>query len=147
MSAYLKMRVKDANPFSKAMSSNVGGFSFLTRYSCWLYVDGQEIGKLVASSIPYTVEILPGSHRIQLLRSREGSINFVEATTKGIFGGAAALVGGGEGQFLNTIADASLNMTKSDPKKGAMMVSLQDGETMEITVKANLKGHPVPKTK
>lgn len=145
MSAYIKMRVKDANAFSKGLSSNVGGFGMFTRYSVWLYVDGVEIGKLTASRIPYTVEILPGVHRLQLLRNRQGSINVAKGVSKAVFGGAAALIGGGEGEFLGAIADTSMRMTEGDPKKGQMTLTLQEGQTVELVVRAGLKGHPIPK--
>lgn len=145
MSAYIKMRVRDANPFSKGLSSNVGGFSMFTRYSVWLYVDGVEIGKLAASKIPYTIEILPGTHRLQLLRSRAGSVNVAKGVSKAIFGGAAMLVGGGEGEFLGAIMDAGDKMTEGDPKKGQLLLTLREGETQALVVRANLKGHPVPK--
>lgn len=143
MSAYIQMRVKDANPLSKGLSSNVGGFSMFTPYSVWLYVDGVEIGKLTASKIPYTIEILPGPHRLQLLRSRAGSVNVAKGVSKAIFGGAAALIGGGEGEFLGAIMDTSDKMTEGDPKKGQMLVTLQDGQTLPLLVRAGLKGHPV----
>lgn len=145
MSAFVKMRVKDANPLSKGLSSNVGGFSMFTRYSVWLYVDGVEIGKMTASKIPYTVEMLPGVHRLQLLRSRQGSINVAKGVSQAIFGGAAALVGGGEGAFLETVMDTSMKMTEGDPKKGQMLLTLQDGQTVDLVVRAGLKGHPIPK--
>jgi len=138
----VRIRVKNCGPFRKMLSSSWGGFSAFSRYKLFFYVDGKLCDqKLMASKVPYEVDMAPGPHMLQFTRKKIGGIDVQGAMTSMITG-AASLLSGGITDIFFEPAEA---MSKENTKKGICYVNVTEGGCVDITVKPSWRGFPIPK--
>lgn len=138
MSAVIKIIVKNESIFVKA-SSLIGTIRIFQKSKMKFVLDG-ETHVLKAQNEAYTFEVTPGQHEIDFIDPRAKSKRRGKKFGSAVLGGAMGL--GVTGSGWGALGGALEGISLSGSKKGgtAQIITLNDGDEIWLSCKADGKG-------